>query len=712
MRVEREEGDSMKTGLRMTVSTKIATAIAIVLVVVFTVLITASSIVTTSIVERNVSNEFEIMATSNAKEIQNTLTSAARINIDILDYTNYNYQIYLQSIKESESTGNEVEKGYSEVYQTMVDETSSDAEKYFLNTFWSTLVSNEDLSAMTLMFAPYAFDEAIELYSLYVDYEIATNHSYGAQLSEDYLNEDYYRIPMETKQQYITEPFVYEGEHIVTFSTPLIVEGVVVGVVAADINLESLQTVGTTSEVYESMYATVINHNGNYIVNTKDENAFGQSYTDYIKSESERALFKENMEKGKSFQQEIGEQTVFMTPIVVGDVTWWMENGLDTSDLLSEATRLSFILVGIAAAALIISLFILISVTRRWLSPLKSVLEVADSIAIGSFEKRLEVKSRDEIGDLANRFNEMSEMLEKLIVEVQTLLFEMSKGNFKLKVSGDELYVGNLETIKESFEKIIKDISHTMKNVKDASVQVAADSANLSASSQSLAQGASEQATSIESLSFTMEELSKKVNQNADIAKEVNQFGKKTSEVISDSSSKMNELLQAIGEIKTSSTHIDKIIKTIEDIAFQTNILALNAAVEAARAGQAGRGFAIVADEVRSLAQKSSEAASDTTILIKQSLDSIKKGTSIAESTGQAFYEVELNANKIIDSVEKIAKSSEEQANRIQELLEVIEQIGIIVQNNSATTEEGASANEELSAQAELLSHLVSKFHV
>ncbi len=707
---KREEVIDMKTSLRIKVSTKIAAAIAVVLVIVFAILILLSVTVTTNIVENSVSNEFRITAAANASGIQNTLSGASNVNTDIMDYAAYNYQKFAEdvelglvdpSIKEA-----------SLVHDVEIDLPASDAEKYFLNTFWSSVGTNTDLNAMSIMFKPYSFDNQVETYALYVDKDTAAAHSYDAKLDVNYFEEDYYKVPMETKEKYITEPIVFEGQHVVTVADPLMHGEEVVGVVAADVNLESLQALAINLEHYESMYATVINHNGNYILNTRDERAFGTSYINTITNEKELERFQENLAKGEYFEQEIGDKTVFMTPIVMGDDTWWVENGLDTSELHSEVTQLGYLLVVIAGVALVISLTVLILVTRRWLNPLKKVVEVADSISAGSFNKRLEVKSNDEIGELSIRFNEMSEMLEHLVDEIQGLLFEMSKGNFRLQVSGNNLYVGDLQTIKNSFEKIIRDISNTMKNVKDASVQVATDSASLSSSSQSLAQGASEQATSIEALSSTISELSKKVDENAITAKEVNQFGQKTGEVINDSSLKMNELLQAITEIKTSSTHIDKIIKTIEDIAFQTNILALNAAVEAARAGQAGRGFAIVADEVRNLAQKSSEAASNTTILIKKSLDSIQKGTRLAESTGQAFGEVEINANKIITSVEKIAISSEDQANRIKELLQVIEQIGIIVQSNSATTEEGASANQELSAQAELLSHLVSKFDV
>ena len=162
--------------------------------------------------------------------------------------------------------------------------------------------------------------------------------------------------------------------------------------------------------------------------------------------------------------------------------------------------------------------------------------------------------------------------------------------------------------------------------------------------------------------------------------------------------------------ISAKSDEIGKIIKTIEDIAFQTNILALNAAVEAARAGSAGKGFAVVADEVRNLASKSADAAQNTTVLIEDTVNAVSAGTLIANATAQSLAHVVDEAKEVVDLINEIASASDEQAEYINELMNVLNEIADVVQTNAATSQESADASEELSHQADMLKSLISQF--
>lgn len=214
----------------------------------------------------------------------------------------------------------------------------------------------------------------------------------------------------------------------------------------------------------------------------------------------------------------------------------------------------------------------------------------------------------------------------------------------------------------------------------------------------------------MEELAATINEISNQVKSNAENAHNVNKLADDVGLKMTESNQQMQTMIEAMKEISSSSSEIGKIIKTIEDIAFQTNILALNAAVEAARAGEAGKGFAVVADEVRNLASKSAEASKNTAVLIESSILAVEKGTKIADETAHTLLESVEGAQKVTRTIDQISKASEEQASSISQITQGIDQISNVVQTNSATAEESAAASEELSGQAQILKGLISQF--
>ena len=281
------------------------------------------------------------------------------------------------------------------------------------------------------------------------------------------------------------------------------------------------------------------------------------------------------------------------------------------------------------------------------------------------------------------------------------------KGDFN--ISATEPFVGDFENIEKSFMKFSKEMSSTLEQINLASEQVASGSEQVSCGAQMLAQGATEQAASIEDLSNIINVISEDIIQNANNAKEANELAQRTGNSIVLSNEKMREMTIAMNDISDKSNEISKIIKTIDDIAFQTNILALNAAVEAARAGSAGKGFAVVADEVRNLAQKSAEAAKDTAVLIAGTVESVENGSKIADDTAKSLLEIVDDATKTVQMMVDITDASEKQASSRQHR-ESISQISSVVQTNSATAEESSAASEELTGQSQLLKDLVSGF--
>ena len=268
-------------------------------------------------------------------------------------------------------------------------------------------------------------------------------------------------------------------------------------------------------------------------------------------------------------------------------------------------------------------------------------------------------ESKDEIGVLAQSFRVTSQGLHGVVSDLTYLMDEMANGNFNIKTKAEELYVGDFRPILESIRRMNKNLSSTLSQINDAADQVASGSEQVSSGAQGLSQGATEQASSVEELAATINDISDQVRMTADNAKEAKSQVEDAGRELSRSNESMEEMMQAMQEISSKSSEIGKIIKTIEDIAFQTNILALNAAVEAARAGEAGKGFAVVADEVRNLASKSAEAAKNTTLLIEGSIAAVEDGTRIAEQTASAIYATVESTKRAVDTVEKITDAGE-----------------------------------------------------
>lgn len=349
----------------------------------------------------------------------------------------------------------------------------------------------------------------------------------------------------------------------------------------------------------------------------------------------------------------------------------------------------------------------------------------ADSISLPVIEcaKRLKMLSegdlkspvfttdaKDETGELLKDLKSTVETLSNSISEVSYNLTEMADGNLTVSMSGQ--YKGDLEPLSRAVNTINTNLNEIMGEITMSADQVSNGSDQVSAGAQTLAQGATEQSSSVEEIVSTVEEVSSLIQKSVEHASNASAKAQGVGKDVDSCNEEMQKMMSAMTEINNSSSEIGKIIKTIEDIAFQTNILALNAAVEAARAGSAGKGFAVVADEVRNLAIKSAEAAKDTTSLIENSIRAVENGSSIANRTAKIMQEVTENTRIIVESIHEISSDSEEQSSAVSQLELGIDQIAAVVHSNSATAEQSAASSEELSAQADSLKSLVSKFQL
>ncbi len=304
----------------------------------------------------------------------------------------------------------------------------------------------------------------------------------------------------------------------------------------------------------------------------------------------------------------------------------------------------------------------------------------------------------------------LSQRISQRIDEISMAAGKIAEGNLSDAVSSDS--DDELGMAADNFEHMRQSLNRSMGNIHVAAQQVAAGARNISDASVSLSQGAAEQASSVEELSSSISEISSQTASNADNAKKANELTLVTRQEAEAGDSSMKEMLAAMEAINVSSTNISKIIKVIDEIAFQTNILALNAAVEAARAGQHGKGFAVVAEEVRNLAARSAKAAKETTDMIEDSISKVENGQVIADKTAKALVSIMQHVSDVADLVDNIAQASEEQKLALQQIDQGVLQVSQVVQANSATSEETASASEELSAQADRLEETVSRFRL
>ncbi len=524
----------------------------------------------------------------------------------------------------------------------------------------------------------------------------------------DYSDREYVKQAMQGNV-WVSEPLISKvtGELSIMVAAPLYEGGnsgnAIVGVVYFVPNETFLNDIVSAISLGENSRAYMIDQAGDTIADVTLETITVQNIEEQARSDSslaELAAIHGQMREGKNGfggYVDRGEKMFAAYAPVEGTGGWSIAVTAPQINYLASTRDSMVINVAVTIVSILISIVVALVLASNIGRPMRACVNRMKQLVEGDLDTPMpKVKNKDETGMLVESTEALVEGLRTVISDINYLLGEMAKQNLNIHTEHEEVYVGSFHDILVSMRHMKQQLSGAIQQVNHSAEGVADASNQLSSSAQTLSQGTTEQASSVQELASRISLISEEVKSTAEGAAEVR--------------SQTQDLVEAMEKIQVSSEEIEKILKTIDDIAFQTNILALNAAVEAARAGSAGKGFAVVAEEVRDLAGKSAQAAKNTSELIAHSSIAVHEGTEIAQNTANVLFGVVNSIESVVDAIDHIAVISGEQSESVEQVARGINQISLVVQNNSATAEQGAAASEQLFAEASCLRELVDQF--
>jgi methyl-accepting chemotaxis protein len=485
-------------------------------------------------------------------------------------------------------------------------------------------------------------------------------------------------------------------------------------VLMADYAAEKFNQVVKNITIGESGYGFIVDKSGQIVAHQNKDKV--KNFVNYItlaqqdNSYSEIASVVQSMIAGDT---DVKEVTLEGQHVCIGYLPIKNTDGWSIAVCVNVSEMMNSFYVGMAITGLMVVVFILLSIflailiARPIANPISALVKRIEMLADGDLHTGVpKIQSKDEIGVLSKAFTKTVDTLNGYIKEISDLLGGIAKGALTVKPVQD--YRGDFLPIKTALETITEDMNKIFASIMQATDEVTAGAEQMSSSSQSLAQGATEQASAIEELLATVTEIGNDVNHNATNAEKANELSQETFSEVQNTNLQMQRMVESMSEISTTSAQIGEIIKTIEEIAFQTILLALNASVEAARAGIHGRGFSVVAQEVKNLATKSGEAAKNSGELIGGSIKAVERGKKNVDEAAKSLDNLISTSKKMTELISNITQASEAQATAIGQVLEGIDQVSTVVQSNSAPSEQTAAASDELKSLSHAMKDTLS----
>lgn len=519
---------------------------------------------------------------------------------------------------------------------------------------------------------------------------------------------DYYSA---ITQQKLVVTGAYEDtgtkELVVTLAYPVFgSNGTVVGLVALDLMVDKLSGFVTNTTFGESGTTFILDQNGNILV---------QPAVSHVTSSMGSSSF-----VGDDLQRELanpsGEIIKFATGgtarmggiATIENAGWMLVSAVDVDDFQARAMLIVGALSWMQIIVCVIGVMVSGSIIRKKLSPIPLIQSYMHDIAEGNLQSSLDYRSDDEMGALVRDIQQMSKTLFSYITHIEKTIGDFAEG--RITVSHDVEYIGDFMPIYESMENFERLMTGSLSELKRAVDEVGSGAQQISNGANILADGSQEQAASVEELNALISHVNEAITETANYSGKISGYAGTISDDISRNNEKMKDLATNVQKIRDHSDEVKRIIKAIEDVAFQTNILALNAAVEAARAGESGKGFAVVADEVRNLSMKTSEAVQDTTRIITEMAMFVESSTDLAHETSQDLQQIAEEAESFVDNMASITHSTNDQSKAISEIHQGIEKISHVVHQNAAISEESSASTEELAAQTSAMTDLIEQF--
>ncbi|MBQ8931269.1 MAG: methyl-accepting chemotaxis protein [Ruminiclostridium sp.] len=558
-------------------------------------------------------------------------------------------------------------------------------------------------------------------YPMYINVDVITKlkESVNSDSRVDYTTNQNFLNALENDMMVITDPYYVEHKETMAIDiyAPIHTMDItksVLGVLYLQVDVNYFSDVVSKIHIGQTGYAFVVDKNGYVIGSNNPENVKNQ--LNYVTSQAGTPLadaITAATRGGEGFANvtiDGAGKYIYYSP--VPDSNGWACIMVSNPAEHTSAIYTSVLVGAIAAiVCFAITVIIILKVVKTIIKPVELCSKQIVNLSEGNLHQRpLDFGNgvSKEIAELSESTNQIATNMNAVIGDLINMLGAFGKGDLTYKPA--DVYIGDFSPLYDAYERIHLSLNNTMDNINKAGKQVSDGASQVASAANNLSEGATKQAASIEELSASIAEITDKVNRNAARANNAAENSETATRLVESGNKQMKVLLEAMTEINDTSTEIAKIIRTIDDISFQTNILALNAAVEAARAGEAGKGFAVVADEVRNLAGKVAQAASDTTVLINNSIDAVDNGTKIADETAKTLDKIVQTTTETTTLVTDISTASIEQAESLQQVTVGVDQISSVVQTNSATSEECAASAEELSSQASILDSMVAKF--